>query len=74
MAETMKLEEFLERTAARSEANSRAIGMIAKEIEAAAPGTVGRLIEGLDAIGSAGTSTPVRAEEFARLVRIITSP
>jgi len=74
MAETMKLWEVVERTAARAEANSKAIGMIARELETAAPGTVDRLVERLDAIGSGDTSTPVRAEEFARLVRIITSP
>ena len=74
MAENMKLDEVLERTIARAEANSKAIAMIAKEIEAAVPGVTNRIAERLDAIGRSEASTPVRVEEFARLVRIITSP
>lgn len=74
MAETMKLEEMLERTAARAEANSKAIAMIAKELETAAPGAVGRMADALNAISSVEASTPARAEEFARLARIIIKP
>ncbi len=57
MAETMKLEEIVERTAARAEANSKAIAMIAKELEAIAPGTTNRIAEKLEATGKAEAST-----------------